>query len=151
MIDDSKIRRRYVRGERPARTPGFNGLIIPPDFAIYNAPRPLYASIVPVGDPPAYYRLEWSAPGPEGVFWVGIDLSGADPDDAGRIDANARLDAARVEFRSDQELFDAGYRYFTKHYPDGRVDQVLAERGDEARDWVIYRALQLLNEGRLLQ
>ena len=149
MIDDTMIRRRYVRGERPERTPGFNGMTIPPGFALYNAPRPLYASAVPVGNPPAFYRLVWTAPGPEGMLWAGVDLDGGDPDAATWVTENDKLDAARVEFCTAEALFAAGYQHFVQHYGSGRVDRVLEEKGSEGREWVINRTLQLLNNNAI--
>lgn len=65
-----------VLGTRPTQTP--DGKVVPANAVIYNAPRPLYGSVI-LQDGPGMngaYRLTW-----EGEFICGIFFAAVIPDD----------------------------------------------------------------------
>ncbi len=82
---------------------GIRPKTIPPHWAIYNAPRPLY------GD------KHWKGHFYHGIFYAAVDPAG---DDAQTWDRrNKELDAWRLEFVSEEQVIEQSLVYYRDNLP----------------------------------
>lgn len=116
----SKPKVYVTTGTRPTETP--DGKVLPPDWELYCAPRPLYGT-------PGY---EWqvyfdgplfSFPRP-GTWFAAIDP--ADPDAATWRDKTWSRDAYRLVFTDEHTAFDRGVAAQRKKYPGANWEKLLA-------------------------
>lgn len=95
-------------GARPTHTPE-DGVPIPANWPIYNAPRPLYGQIAWVWPQAPFRSFGW--------FFAAVD-----PNDAwshgvtGYIEENRSLDARELVFVSDEAAFQRGAAFYRDNY-----------------------------------
>lgn len=134
-MDTTKCKQRYHIGQRPAH--------VPDGWLIYNAPRPLWGTLVnkPEG---GQQGMTWTADFIGGVHYAAVDPA---DDLAAQWDANnADLDARLLIFITERQAISAAVRWYQASKFANEI-AALDLDDPQYRDWLIQRGWELLNEG----
>ena len=127
---------RYHIGTRPAH--------VPDGWTIYNAPRPLWGSLVPTSEGP---RAKLGI----ADFVSGVHYAAVDPHDdhAAQWDKNNKDDDARVLiFITEAQAIDAALRWYRASKYASEI-AALDLDDPQYHDWLVERGWELLNEGKI--
>ncbi len=106
----------HAKGTRPAQVPDRSksaGQMIPENWIIFNAPRPIYASFSTNYTQP----LDWVGDFIHGIFYTAVD-----PADQRLIALNTELDAWEVVYHTAEEAVDWAHKYYPENYPGLAID-----------------------------